>query len=78
MSPERSNDLAVHCARQNIPYIPFVSFTEVQDVVQRLVEGKVTVKELNAGVGFDDITKSVEQVLSKAGKDVPKPAAWSS
>lgn len=76
MAADRHNDLAVHCARKNIPYVPFIDFTQVQQVVQALVDGKTTVQDINSGKGFEQITAQVEAVLQKAGKEVPKPAAW--
>lgn len=76
MSPERHNDLAVHCARKNIPYVPFITFDQVQQVVQELVEGKVTVEGINKGQGFDNIMKNVQEALATKGKEVPRPAVW--
>ncbi|BGP55334.1 hypothetical protein JCM8202_002166 [Rhodotorula sphaerocarpa] len=43
--PNHSNDLSVHCDRENIPYIPFITFDKVKDVIARIVEGKSTIDE---------------------------------
>ncbi|GAA5909974.1 hypothetical protein JCM8208_006402 [Rhodotorula glutinis] len=40
-----TNDLAVHCDREKIPYVAFSNFTEVRDVVARVVDGKATVEQ---------------------------------
>lgn len=76
MSHKRNNDLAVHCARKNIPYIPFISFTEVQEITQRLVEKKVTVEQLKKGQGFDDLKQKVRKTLATGSKALPEPLCW--
>ncbi|GAA5981755.1 hypothetical protein JCM10908_004594 [Rhodotorula pacifica] len=43
--PGHTNDLSVHCDRENIPYIPFETFDKVQEVIARIVEGKSTIDE---------------------------------
>lgn len=40
--PGGSNDLARHCDKQRIPYIPFLSFTQVLEHTRELVDGKVS------------------------------------
>jgi hypothetical protein len=40
-----TNDLSVHCDRENIPYIPFETFDKVQEVIARIVDGKSTVQD---------------------------------
>lgn len=35
----------MHCDRENIPYIPFITFDKVKDVIARIVEGKSTIDE---------------------------------
>ncbi|BGP48041.1 hypothetical protein JCM10450v2_003913 [Rhodotorula kratochvilovae] len=40
-----TNDLAVHCDREKIPYVAFDNFEQVRDVVARVVEGKTTVEQ---------------------------------
>lgn len=43
--PGHTNDLAVHCDREKIPYVAFEHFEQVKEVVARLVEGKSTIQE---------------------------------
>ncbi|KWU46138.1 hypothetical protein RHOSPDRAFT_15442 [Rhodotorula sp. JG-1b] len=43
--PGHTNDLSVHCDRENIPYIPFETFDKVQEVIARIVDGKSTVQD---------------------------------
>ncbi|POY71821.1 hypothetical protein BMF94_5182 [Rhodotorula taiwanensis] len=43
--PNHTNDLSVHCDREQIPYIPFETFDKVKDVIARIVEGKSTIDE---------------------------------
>lgn len=40
-----TNDLSVHCDRENIPYIPFETFDKVQEVMARIVEGKSSIAD---------------------------------
>ncbi|GAA5875568.1 hypothetical protein JCM1840_003263 [Sporobolomyces johnsonii] len=39
------NDLAVHCNREKIPYVPFARFEQVRDVVSSVVQGEKTIEE---------------------------------
>ncbi|GAA5951847.1 hypothetical protein JCM21900_004164 [Sporobolomyces salmonicolor] len=39
------NDLAVHCNREKIPYVPFAQFEQVRDVVSSVVQGEKTIEE---------------------------------
>lgn len=41
------SDLAKHCDRNNFDYLPFETFTEVTEHVKAVVEGKLSVEELN-------------------------------
>ncbi|BGO93971.1 hypothetical protein NBRC10512_005222 [Rhodotorula toruloides] len=43
--PGHTNDLAVHCDREKIPYVAIEHFEQVKEVVARLVEGKSTIQE---------------------------------
>lgn len=44
-SRSHTNDLSVHCDREQIPYIPFETFDKVKDIIARIVEGKSTIDE---------------------------------
>lgn len=41
-----TNDLFVHCERENIPHVTFKGFLEVRDSVAEVVEGRKSVKEI--------------------------------
>ncbi|GAA6002403.1 hypothetical protein JCM10207_001102 [Rhodosporidiobolus poonsookiae] len=43
--PGHSNDLRVHCDREEIPYVPFEDFNKVREVIETVVKGKSTVEE---------------------------------
>ncbi|GAA5928811.1 putative phosphoric monoester hydrolase [Sporobolomyces koalae] len=42
---DHTNDLQVHCDREDIPYVPFSHFEQVRDVVRSVVEKKQTVQQ---------------------------------
>jgi len=44
--PGKPSDLAKHCDKTNVDYMPFTSFTEVRDHVKSIVEGSSTVEQL--------------------------------
>ncbi|GAA5916673.1 hypothetical protein JCM6882_002262 [Rhodosporidiobolus microsporus] len=43
--PGHTNDLAVHCDRENIPYVPFEDFTKVKAVIASIVGGEKTIEQ---------------------------------
>jgi hypothetical protein len=47
--PGHTNDLATHCDREKIRYLPFLSFKQVEDRVRDVVERRVTVEDIEAG-----------------------------
>ncbi|GAA5971273.1 hypothetical protein JCM3765_000968 [Sporobolomyces pararoseus] len=40
-----TNDLQVHCDREQIPYVPFSQFEQVKDVVKSVVDKEMTVQQ---------------------------------
>lgn len=46
--PNHTNDLSVHCIRENIPFVQFAQFTQVKDAVEAVVTGTKTIDALLA------------------------------
>ncbi|BGP15996.1 hypothetical protein JCM10213_005454 [Rhodosporidiobolus nylandii] len=44
--PGHTNDLSVHCLRENIPFVPFQEFGQVKEVIRSIVEGGKTVEQV--------------------------------
>ncbi|GAA5993698.1 hypothetical protein JCM5350_005797 [Sporobolomyces pararoseus] len=42
---DHTNDLQVHCVREQIPYVPFSQFEQVKDVVKSVVDKEMTVQQ---------------------------------
>jgi len=70
LNPEGSNDLAEHCAKNNIPYVPFLDFTQVQAVIEQVVKGTTTVEQINSGFRMEE----VEKALAQKGQRLPQPS----
>jgi 2-hydroxy-3-keto-5-methylthiopentenyl-1-phosphate phosphatase len=45
----KDRDLEFYCKRENIPFIPFDTFKQVEDVVRQLVDGKVKLEKDESG-----------------------------
>jgi 2-hydroxy-3-keto-5-methylthiopentenyl-1-phosphate phosphatase len=41
----KDRDLEFYCERENIPFIPFDTFKEVELVVRKLVDGKARIEK---------------------------------
>jgi len=65
--PGGSNDLARHCDKEKIPYLPFLSFTQVLEHTRELVDGKVTLADLGSGKvpPKDDVVKAMKEKPSQ-------------
>jgi 2-hydroxy-3-keto-5-methylthiopentenyl-1-phosphate phosphatase len=47
----KDRDLETYCVREKIPFVPFDTFKEVEDVVKKLVDKKAVI-EKDAKTGF--------------------------
>ncbi|KAI8076087.1 HAD-like domain-containing protein [Thamnidium elegans] len=45
----KGRDLEFYCKRENIPFIPFETFAEVERVVRNLVDGKASIEKSDSG-----------------------------
>ncbi|KAI8375029.1 HAD-like domain-containing protein [Choanephora cucurbitarum] len=45
----RDRDLEFYCKREDIPFIPFDTFRDVQDVVEKLVDGRAHIERSDSG-----------------------------
>lgn len=45
----KGRDLEIYCQRENIPFIPFDTFEEIEQVTRNLVEGKSIVERSETG-----------------------------
>lgn len=45
----KDRDLEFYCKREDIPYIPFDTFAEVESVVRKLVDGKARIEKSSSG-----------------------------
>lgn len=45
----KDKDLEFYCKREEIPFIPFDTFKEVEDVVRKLVDGKARIERSEKG-----------------------------
>ena len=45
----KDRDLEFYCKREDIPYIPFDTFAEVESVVRKLVDGKARIEKSASG-----------------------------
>jgi len=61
--PDGTNDLAHHCQDKCLPFIPFTSFTTVRDIVKDVVEGRMTLKDIEAGEV--NVPQDVRDAVSK-------------
>ncbi|SCV74275.1 BQ2448_6707 [Microbotryum intermedium] len=44
--PGHTNDLSVHCDREQIPYVAFEQFLQVKDAVANVIEKRATIEQL--------------------------------
>jgi len=72
INPHSSNDLAEHCAKENIPYLPFLDFTQVQELVSKVLSGEISVADINAN---KIRVEAVDTELKRLGKSLPAPKA---
>lgn len=45
----KDRDLEFYCKRENIPYIPFDTFAEIEHVVRKIVDGKAKLEKSDSG-----------------------------
>lgn len=58
--PGHTNDLATHCDREKIRYLPFLSFKQVEDKVRDVVEGRLSVADIEAGkVRIEEVERAM-------------------
>ncbi|GAA99482.1 uncharacterized protein L969DRAFT_93942 [Mixia osmundae IAM 14324] len=47
--PDGHNDLAAHCQKKGVPFVPFLAWDQIRDSVRDVVDGKVSVKDVQDG-----------------------------